>query len=427
MPNEPPHVVIVGAGFGGLSAAKALRRAALRLTLIDRTNHHLFQPLLYQVATAVLTPGHIAAPTREILRRQKNVTVLMGEVAGIDKEKRRIHTIAAERSMTIDYDYLILATGARPSYFGHDEYGMYAPSLKDLADAAAIRNKILRALEFAEVEEDAARRSEWLTFVLVGAGATGVEMAGAIASGRKLVGSAFRRIDARSVRVVLIDQAARVLPGFAESLSRRANQRLKKLGVDVRLGLRVEQVDADGVIAGGERIQSRTVIWTAGVAPSPVGKWTDAETDRAGRVRVRNDCTLPGRPEIFIIGDVSTLVQDGESLPGVAQTAIQQGRYAAKVIRSRIAAAPPPAPFHYSDKGSMAVIGKNFAVLQRGRLHLSGFLAWLAWSSVHLISLATPGLRIMVFVQWVWTYLTDQPGSGLIIDHRSKPAVKSPS
>ncbi|MGH7917122.1 MAG: NAD(P)/FAD-dependent oxidoreductase [Candidatus Binataceae bacterium] len=425
---ELPHIVIVGAGFGGLAAAKKLKGAPVRLTLIDRTNHHLFQPLLYQVATAVLTPGHIGAPIRRILRKQKNAAVLMGEVIGIDKESRRIHADIAERSgVSVDYDYLVLATGARHSYFGHEQYELYAPGLKNLSDAVAIRNNILRALEFAEAEEDPVKREDWLTFVLVGAGPTGVEMAGAIASIRRVIGSIFRHLEASSVRVVLIDDAARVLSGFAERLSLRARQRLVKLGVELRLGVRVEQVDGEGVIAGGQRVRSRTVIWTAGVAPSPAGKWLDAETDRAGRVRVEKDCSLRGHPEVFVIGDVATFLHDGKPLPGLAQVAIQQGRYAAKVIRSRIAGTRPPASFRYFDKGSMAVIGKNFAVLESGRLQFSGFVAWLAWSAVHLVSLAQPGQRLMVLVQWTWTYLTGQPGSGLIVEHypNSQPSPHS--
>ncbi|MGH8011776.1 MAG: NAD(P)/FAD-dependent oxidoreductase [Candidatus Binataceae bacterium] len=425
MPAELPHIVIVGAGFGGLAATKSLRDAAARLTLIDRTNHHLFQPLLYQVATAVLTPAHIAAPIRGILHRQKNLTVLMGEVLSVDQRNRRIHAeVAGHSKLAIQYDYLILATGARHSYFGHDEYEQYAPGLKTLADAVAIRNRILRTFEFAEARADTPP-AEWLTFILVGAGPTGVEMASAIASGRKLISALYRHIDASSIRVVLIDQAARVLPTFAESLSRRAHRRLMKLGVDVRLGLRVDQVDIEGVIAGGQRILSATVIWTAGVAPSPVGKWLEAETDRAGRVRVGSDCTLPGHPEIFVIGDVATIAHNGKPLPGLAQVAIQQGRYVARVIRNRLAHARPPAAFRYWDKGNMTVVGKNFAVLESGWLRLSGFFAWLIWSTVHLISLASPGLRLMVFVQWVWTYLTNQPGSGLIIEHRAQATVDS--
>src|SRR5881296_1469360 len=419
MLDSAPRVVIVGGGFGGLAAAKALGKTDVEVVLIDRQNHHLFQPLLYQVATSVLSPGQIASPIRGILKKQRNTTVILGEVTGVDAERRCVFVDSVDRTgVAIDYDYLILATGASHSYFGHDEFETFAPGLKSLADAVSIRNRILLAFEQAETEEDPRRHRDLLTFVLVGAGATGVEMAGALAVlVRSTLRSEFRRIDPTSARIVLIDMGNRVLGPFAENLSAAARTRLEHLGVEVRLGHGVEHIDADGVIVAGERIASRTVIWTAGVAPSPAGKWLKAATDRAGRVRVQPDLTVTGHPEIFVIGDTASLDRDGHPLPGVAQVAMQQGRYAGTLIHRRIGAKPVPPPFRYFDKGNMAVVGKGFAVLQSGRLGLSGFLAWMAWAAVHLEFLGQSSLRVSVFVQWVWTYLTGQRGSRLIVNH----------
>jgi NADH dehydrogenase FAD-containing subunit len=419
------HIVVVGGGFGGLAAAKALKHTPTRVTLIDRTNHHLFQPLLYQVATSELTPGNIASPIRGILRNQKNLTVLLGEVTSVDKERKCVFVNSADRrGVPLSYDSLILATGVRHSYFGHDEFEEFAPGLKNLADAVLVRNKILAAFELAEAEEDPKRHQDLLTFVLVGGGPTGVEMAGAIAVlVRNTLQREFRRIDPATARIILVDRGNRILGTFSEELSSAALRRLEELGVEVRLGQGVDQIDQNGVTVAGERIASKTVIWTAGVAPSPAGKWLDAETDRAGRVRVQQNLTVPGHPEIFVIGDTSTLDQDGKPLPGVAQVAMQQGRYAGKVIRSRLAGSAAPAPFRYFDKGNMAVVGKGFAVLQSGKICLSGLFAWFAWAAVHLEFLAQSSLRVSVFVQWVWTYITGQRGSRLIVDHyRSKPA-----
>jgi NADH dehydrogenase len=422
-----PIIVIVGGGFGGLAAAKALRNTPAQTILIDRTNHHLFQPLLYQVATSVLSPSQIGSPIRGILRNHENTTVILGEVIGIDKDRKRVFVNDADRrEVPVPYEYLILATGATHSYFGHNEFEKYAPGLKSLADAVAIRNKILHAFEQAEAEEDPSRHRDLLTFVLVGAGPTGVEMASAIAV---LVGSTlkseFRRIDPASARVVLVDLAPRVLGTFSEDLSEAAKKRLEKLGVEVRLGHSVDQIDADGIVLAGERILSKTVIWTAGVEPSPAGKWLSAETDRAGRVRVQKDLTVPGHPEIFVVGDTASLDQNGKPLPGVAQVAMQQGRYAGKLIHSRVIGDHAPDPFGYFDKGNMAVVGKGFAVLQTGKLHVSGIVAWLAWAAVHLQFLATSSLRLSVFLQWVWTYLTGQRGSRLIVNHHGSELEKT--
>jgi NADH dehydrogenase FAD-containing subunit len=421
--------VIVGGGFAGLSAAKALRNAPLRVILIDRTNHHLFQPLLYQVATAVLSPGQIAAPIREILHKQLNTTVLMGEVVGVDKEKRLVFANDADRRAALPYDYLILATGATHSYFGHNEFERYAPGLKSLADAVAVRNQVLQAFEQAEAEEDTSAHRDLLTFVLVGGGPAGVEMAGAIAVlVRTSLRTQFRRIDPTLARVVLLDSSKKILNAYADDLSEGAKEQLEKLGVEVRLGQHVDHIDADGVMVGGERIASKTVIWTAGVAPSPAGKWLNVETDRAGRVRIQPDLTVPSHPEIFVVGDTASLDQDGQPLGGVAQVAMQEGRYAAKVIVRRVTGQSAPHPFRYFDKGTMAVVGLGYAVLQSGKLHLKGFVAWMGWAVVHILSLAQPGLRISVFLQWMWTYLTRQRGSRLIVNyHGAAPETQTPS
>ena len=420
-----PRIIIVGGGFGGLTAAKALSKAPAEILLIDRTNHHLFQPLLYQVATSVLSPNQIGFPIRAILQNQKNATVILGEVTGVDKENKCVFVSDADRrDVPITYDYLILATGASHSYFGRNEFEKFAPGMKSLADAVAARNKILQAFELAEAEEDPSRHRDLLTFVLVGAGPTGVEMAGALAILIKTtLKSNFRRIDPAWARVLLVDMAPRVLGPFSEHLSQAAKQHLEDLGVEVRLGHGVDQIDGDGVVVAGERIASKTVIWTAGVAPSPAGKWLKVETDRAGRVRVQKDVTVPGHPEIFVVGDTAAFEQDGKPLPGVAQVAMQQGHYAGKLIHSRITGSKPPAPFRYFDKGTMAVVGKGFAVLQSWKFQSSGLMAWLAWAFIHLQFLATSGLRLSVFLQWAWTFVTGQRGSRLIVNHRaSAPA-----
>jgi len=416
-----PRIVIVGGGFGGLAAAKALRKAPAEIMLIDRTNHHVFQPLLYQVATSVLAPSQIGFPIRALLAKQKNTTVIQGEVTGVDKSNKCVFVGDADRhDVPVPYEYLILATGATHSYFGRHEFEEFAPGLKTLADAEETRNKVLQAFEIAEAEEDPSRHRDLLTFVLVGAGPTGVEMAGALSVLVKTtLQSNFRRIDPASARVVLVDRGQRVLGTFSERLSQAAKQRLENLGVEVHVGRAVDQIDADGVVVGGERIASKTVIWTAGVAPSPAGKWLNVETDRAGRVSVQKDLTVSGHPEIFVIGDTAAFEQEGKILPGVAQVAMQQGRYAGKLIHSRLFDRKQPAAFRYFDKGTMAVVGKGFAVLQSGKIQTSGLWAWLIWAFVHLQFLATSGLRLSVFLQWTWTYLTGQRGSRLIVNHHA--------
>lgn len=427
MAERVPRVLIVGGGFGGLAAAKALKNAPAQIILVDRTNHHLFQPLLYQVATSVLAPGQIGSPIRNILRKQQNTTVILGEVTGVDKDKKCVLVNSADRTgVPIAYDFLILATGVTHSYFGHNEFERFAPGLKSLADAVAIRNKILQAFEQAEAEEDPSRHRDLLTFILVGAGPTGVEMAGAIAVlVHNTLKSEFRRINPESAKIILLDMAPRVLGPFSEDLSRAAKERLESLGVEVRLGHGVDEIDAGGVMVDGARIASKTVIWTAGVAPSPAGKWLKVDTDRAGRVRIQQDLSVPGHPEIFVIGDTASLDQDGKPLPGVAQVAIQQGQYAGSLLKRRITGKSTTAPFRYFDKGNMAVVGKGFAVLQTGKVHLSGFLAWLAWAGVHLQFLAQSSLRVSVFLQWVWTYVTGQRGSRLIVNHHGVEPEKS--
>jgi len=423
-----PRIVIVGGGFGGLATAKALKKAPAEVTLIDRTNHHLFQPLLYQVATSVLSPNQIGFPIRGILQNQKNTTVILGEVTGVDKDNKCVFVSDADRqNVPITYDYLVLATGASHSYFGRNEFENFAPGMKSLADAVAARNKILQAFELAEAEEDPSRHRDLLTFVLVGAGPTGVEMAGALAILIKsTLKSNFRRINPALARIVLVDMAPRVLGPFSERLSQAAKRRLEDLGVEVRLGHGVDQIDAHGVVVAGEHIASKTVIWTAGVAPSPAGKWLKVETDRAGRVRVLNDVTVPAHPEILVVGDTAAFEQDGKPLPGVAQVAMQQGHYAGKLIHSRITGSKQLAPFRYFDKGTMAVVGKGFAVLQSWKFQTSGLMAWLGWAFIHLQFLATSGLRLSVFLQWAWTFVTGQRGSRLIVNHHASTPVNRP-
>lgn len=421
-----PHVVIVGGGFGGLAVARALRGAPVRITLIDRTNHHLFQPLLYQVATAVLTPGQIAAPIRQVLGGQRNAAVIMGEVTGVDTARHEVIVRNPDKdNHHVAYDYLVLATGVQHSYFGRDDFARFAPGLKTMADATDVRNKVLQAFETAEVETNEKHRDELLTFVLVGGGPTGVEMAGAIAElARLTMRRDFRRIDPMRARIVLVEAGPRVLSAFDEKLSLKTQERLRAKGVELRLGQPVEHIDAEGVIVGGERIYSRTVIWTAGVTPSPAAQWLNAPTDRLGRVRVNGDLSVRNMPNVFVIGDVANYEQDGRPLPGVAQVAIQQGKYVARVIDARVRRGPVAMPvFRYNDKGSMAVVGRNYAVMQFRGWKLAGYLAWLIWSGVHVLFLALPNLRVSVFLQWVWSYLSKQRGSRLIVTpHRAAAA-----
>jgi NADH dehydrogenase FAD-containing subunit len=413
------RIVIIGAGFAGLAAAKALRHANAAIVVIDRSNHNLFQPLLYQVATTVLSPAQIASPIRGLLKDQRNTTVFLGEVNGINKDAKFVYASnPGHKDAAFPYDILVIATGVTHSYFGHDEFAKFAPGLKGLADAVRIRNKVLKAFEQAEGEDDPTQSRDLLTFVLVGAGPTGVELASSLAVlVRTSLKAEFRRINLAATRIVLVDMAPRVLGTFASELSEAAKRRLEKLGIEVRLGHSVDQIDADGVVVGGERIASKVVIWTAGVAPSPAGKWLNVETDRAGRVRVQDNLTVPGYPDIYVVGDTAFLEQDGKPLPGVAQVAIQQGRYAGRRIAQSLLGKLSAKPFRYFDKGNMAVIGAGFAILQAGRVRLSGILAWLAWAGVHLLFLSTSSLRLTVFLQWIWSFFTGQTGVRLIVNH----------
>jgi NADH:quinone reductase (non-electrogenic) len=402
-----PHVVIVGGGFGGLNAAKTLATRPVDVTLIDRENYHLFQPLLYQVATAGLSPGDIAQPIRAVLRRHQNVQVLLGEVVGIDTGERRVELADGKE---IGYDYLILATGSRHSYFGHDEWEPVAPGLKSLGDALEMRRRVLAAFESAETEEDPARQSALLTFVVVGGGPTGVELAGALAEfGKHTIAGDFRRIEPRSSRVVLIERGPRVLPTFPTSLSTRAEQSLRQLGVEVRTGEAVTAVDSEGVIVEGERIAAATVLWAAGNAASPLGRMLGVPLDRVGRVQVESDLTVPGHPEVYVVGDLATV----PGIPGVAQGAMQMGRAAARNVWRTIQREPRQ-PFRYKDKGNLATIGRNSAVADLGVLRLWGSLAWLIWGAVHIYYLIGFENRLLVVIQWLWAYLTYRRGARLI-------------
>ena len=412
METQGPHrVVIIGAGFAGLAAAKALGGAPLHLTVIDRRNYHLFQPLLYQVATAGLSPADIATPIRAILARQRNTTVLLGRVTGIDVMSRRVIT---DRQV-IPYDTLIIATGARHAYFGHDEWESVAPGLKKIEDATDIRRRILLAFELAETTEDPAERRRLLNFVVIGGGPTGVELAGAIAElARRALAADFRTIDPRDARVLLVEAGPRLLASFPESLSAAARQALERLGVEVRLGQAVTDCHAGGVVIAGETVEARTILWAAGVAASPAARWLGAEADRAGRVKVGADLTLPNHPEIFVLGDTALALDAlGKPLPGIAPVAKQQGLYAAAAIRARVAGRAPPA-FRYRHLGNLATIGRKVAVADFGFVRLRGRIAWLLWGLVHVYFLIGFRNRIAVLLDWLWAYVTFQRGSRLI-------------
>jgi NADH:ubiquinone reductase (H+-translocating) len=396
---SPARVVIVGCGFGGLWAAKALRRAPVEVTVLDRTNHHLFTPLLYQVATAGLSAPSIAAPIRHILARQRNATVLLGEVNAIDSARRRVSLAGGAE---LPYDYLVVASGSVNHYFGHDDWAPYAPALKTLDDALEIRARILTAYERAEAEPDPARRAAWLTFVVIGGGATGVELAGTLAEiARHTLRGEFRRFDPRKARVVLVEGTDRVLPPYTPDLSEKARLQLERLGVTVWLGKHVTGVDAGGVSMGGERLEAKTVLWAAGVASSPLGRFLGAELDRMGRVKVAPDLSVPGHPEIFVVGDLAFV----PGVPGIAPAAKQMGRLAALNI-GRALAGKPRQKFRYRDYGQLATIGRNRAVAMFGRLHLSGYPAWLTWLVAHIYFLIDFRNRLAVLIDWAWSYWT---------------------
>jgi NADH:quinone reductase (non-electrogenic) len=411
MTADRPHVLILGCGFGGLFAARALAHAPVRVTVLDRTNHHLFQPLLYQVATAGLAAPAIAAPIRQILAAQKNATVLYGEAARADAERRRV--VLADGG-EIQYDHLIVATGSTHSYFGHDDWAAHAPGLKTLDDAFELRRRILLAFEQAEREADRARRNAWLTFVVVGAGATGVEMAGTLAEiARHTLRGEFRHYDPRNARVVLIEGGERVLPAYPPDLSEKARLQLERLGVGVWLGRQVSGVDAAGVQVGEERLAAKTVIWAAGVAASPLGATLGVPLDRAGRVIVEPDLSLRGRPEISVIGDLAALPWHSPPVPGTAPPAKQMGRRAAKNILLRLRDRPTRT-FRYRDYGSLATIGRSKAVALLGRMKLSGYPAWVMWLGAHIFFLIGFRNRIVVLIDWAWAYWTFQRSARII-------------
>jgi NADH:quinone reductase (non-electrogenic) len=411
-----PHIVIVGAGFGGLKAAKALGHANARVTVIDRQNHHLFQPLLYWVATAGLSPADISSPIRSILHAQKNTEVMMAEVTGIDLEQQRV--LVGEHA--VPYDYLVLATGAHDNYFGHPEWEHYAPGLKSITDATSIRRKILLAFEAAEIESDPQKIQALLTFVLVGAGPTGVEMSGAIAElAHKALASDFRHIDTRSTRIILVEAAPRILATFPASLARRTKRKLERMGVEVRENSPVTQVDEHGVAIDGEYIEAHNIIWSAGVSASPAGKWLGTEVDRAGRVKVESDLSVPGHPNVFVIGDTATIMQNGKPLPGVAPVAMQEGHYVASLIMQRIAGKEQHRPFRYFNKGNLATVGRSYALVDLGPVKMTGFLAWVTWLVVHIYYLIGFRNRLVALFQWAWTYLTYDRGARLITLERN--------
>ena len=424
MTNPPlPHVVIVGGGFAGLSAARALANAPVRITLVDRRNHHLFQPLLYQVATAALNPADIAYPIRSVLRLQQNARTILAQVTGIDLEKRVLE-LADGR---LDYDYLLLATGARHGYFGKDEWEAWAPGLKTIEDALEIRRRILSAFEAAERQTDPKELAATLTFVIVGGGPTGIELAGALAEiGRHTVARDFRSFDPRSLRVVLVEGAPRVLPPYSKKLSEAARRQLEGLGVEVRTGVQVTKIDQTGVWVGEEQIPARTVLWAAGVAASSLGGLLGVPLDRAGRVRVEPDLGVPGYPNVFIAGDLMQIEQDGKPVPGVAPAAVQAGRAAAHNIAAR-AAGSATKPFRYVDTGSLATIGRAKAVGQIGGLEVAGFFAWWVWWLVHIAYLIGFRNRLSVMIGWAWQYFAFSRGARLITGRAWEPKSGSTS
>ena len=412
--KQLPRVVIVGGGFAGLSAARTLRRAPVRVTVVDRRNHHLFQPLLYQVATAALNPADIAAPIRSVLRRQVNAEVVLGEVVDVDVARRRVRLADGAQ---LDYDHLVVATGATHSYFGRDDWAPLAPGLKSVEDALEIRRRVLVAFERAEREPDLQLRAALLTFVVVGGGPTGVELAGALAEiARHTLAADFRHIEPESARVVLIEALPALLPAYVPSLQEAARRQLQRLGVEVRTGTRVTAVDEEGLTAGGEAIASRTVLWAAGVAASPLGRALGAPRDRSGRVEVLPDLTVPGHPEIAVVGDLAAARRaNGTPVPGLAPAAIQAGRHAARNI-ARALAGKPRRPFRYLDKGTLATVGRAAAVADVRGLHFTGLVAWLLWLFVHLLFLVGFRNRVAVLLQWAWSYLTFRRGARLITD-----------
>ena len=415
-----PHVVIIGGGFGGLSAAKTLRKADVQVTVLDRRNHHVFQPLLYQVATATLSPGDIAAPIRWILRHARNVRVLLGEAVRIDASARRVEFADGG---TLDYDYLIVASGSSHAYFGHDEWERYAPGLKTLEDAITIRRRILLAFEKAERETDPVRRRELLTFVIVGGGPTGVELAGTLAEiARQTLRDEFRSIDTSLARIVLVE-ASRLLATFPDSLQEAARRSLKRLGIEIKEGVAVTHIDAHGVMVGTERLDAGTIVWAAGVAASPLVKTLGAPLDRAGRVLVEPDLSIPGHPEVFVVGDAAAFLhQGGKLLPGVAQTAMQGATQAAKnIVRRELG--QPTLPFVYRNLGNMAIVGRGSAIADLPWARFSGVIGWLSWLFLHIFMLIGFRNRVVVLIEWAVAFLTFQRGARLITEQRTEEKV----
>ena len=409
-----PRIVIIGGGFGGLTCAKALRRAVAQITVIDQRNFHLFQPLLYQVATAALSPADIAMPIRRILQRQRNARVVMGHVEAIDRAARTIHVRGDDHD--IPYDYLVIATGAQHAYFGHEDWEPFAPGLKQIEDATDIRHRVLEAFEKAETQTDPTERRRLLSFAVVGGGPTGVEMAGAIAELAKAeLALPYRSLHGQRARIVLVEAGKQILPSFPPPLAAKAVRSLERLGVEVRTGAAVERCDADGVIAAGERLEARTLVWAAGVRASPAARWLGVEADKAGRVHVQPDLSVAGGPDIFVIGDTATVPwKDGQSVPGIAPAAKQEGGYVADVLLRRLGGRPAPPVFRYRHQGSLATIGRKAAVIDFGWLRLSGLFAWLLWSVVHVFFLIGFRNRMMVALNWLWAYFTRERGAGLI-------------
>jgi NADH:ubiquinone reductase (H+-translocating) len=419
-PTRPHHVVIVGAGFGGLETAFGLAGAPVKITLVDRRNHHLFQPLLYQVATASLATSEIAWPIRYLLRDRPDVTTLFATVNGVDAQAKRV---LLDDGDALSYDTLVLATGARHAYFGHDEWEPFAPGLKTLEDATTLRRRILVAFERAERESDPKARAALLTFVIIGAGPTGVELAGTIAElAQHTLAPDFRNIDTRKARVVLIEAGPRVLAGFADDLSAYAQASLEGIGVEVMLGQAVTECSADGVVYGGNRLEAKTIIWAAGVRASPAAEWLGAPADRAGRLQVEPDLTVPGHPDIFAIGDTVTIAAwNGQPVPGIAPAAKQQGRFVAQTIKARLAGGKT-APFRYQHAGSLAQIGNRLAVIDFGRIKLRGTIAWWIWGIAHIYFLIGLRNRLSVALSWLWIYVRDQRAARLITQGSSKVA-----
>jgi len=417
-----PRVVIIGGGFGGLYATQSLAHAAVDVTVVDRKNHHLFQPLLYQVATAGLNPSDIAAPIRRVLRDQSNARVELVNVTGISTADKRV---SLEGGAALDYDYLIVATGATHSYFGHPEWEAHAPGLKSIEDALEIRRRVLLAFEEAEREDDEEKRRAWLTFVVVGGGATGVELAGAVAElAHHVLHRDFRRIQPASAQILLLEGGDRLLAAFAPELSENAKDTLTGMGVSVQLATRVESIDADGVIIGGKRVPSKTVLWAAGVKASPLAAALGVPLDSMGRVKVTSDLSVPGAPDVFVVGDLALVMQDGKPVPGVAPAAMQGGTHAAKMIVRRVAGRTTT-PFRYLDKGSLATIGRAAAVAEVSSVKLTGLVAWLAWLFIHLLFLIGFKNRVLVLIEWAWAYLAYDRGARVITQRwRSTGAVE---